>query len=197
MPVAIMFFEVMDKEPPLGLVLLLFLSIGGAGMVVGRRRPLLSVPFVAILLILGLAGFLELNDPFVGPAIREEGGFAYVWLSSSAILLGIVMPLAGAIIGARRPENDTPTWRWISALVGIALLGLTSYLGYGYGKNAYYSYYLWPKEKAEDHYIMPLRWQDIVAQVVIGSVLVGLLVCAVYLLSSAFRPRGPSRLNAE
>ncbi len=189
MPLAAMFFEVMDKEPPLGLVLLFFLSVGGAGMLMGRRRPLLCLPFVAVLLILGFAGFMELNDAFVGPAIREGGGLAYVALSYLAILGGIAMPLAGAVIGARRTAKSTLPWRWISGSVGIALLSLTSYLGYGFGKNAYYAYFLWPKEKAEDHYIMPLRWQDIVAQVVIASVLVGFLACSVYLLRSAVRPK--------
>jgi hypothetical protein len=197
MPLALTFFEVTDKEPPLALVLLFFLSIGSAGMLMGRRRPLLCVPFVAVLLIFGFMEFMELNDAFVGPAIREESGLAHVVLSYFAILVGIAMPLVGAVIGARGTGNGTLTWRWISGSVGIALLSLTFYLGYGYVNSAYYAYYLWPKEKAEDHYIMPLRWQDIVAQVVTGAVLAGFLVCSAYLLRSAFRAKEHSPENLE
>jgi hypothetical protein len=62
-------------------------------------------------------------------------------------------------------------------------------------KNAYYAYYLWPIEKAEDHYIMPLRWQDIVAQVTLASVLIGLSVSSIYLLRSAFRPKESTLQN--
>lgn len=197
MTIAVIFLETMDKEPALALVLLFFLSIGGAGMVIGHRRPILCVPFVAIVVLMGYLGLLELNDPFVGPSIRKEGGLVYVGLSYFAILAGTAMPLVGAVIGARRSANGAPTWRWISGAVGLPLLGLTSHMWYGYVKNAYYAYYLWPIEKAEDHYSMPLRWQDIVAQVVIGSVLIGLSVSSIYLLRWAFRAKEPSAQNVE
>jgi hypothetical protein len=195
MTIAVIFLETMDKEPTLALVLLFFLSIGGAGMVLGHRRPFLCVPFLAIVVVMGYLGLLELNDTFVGPSIRGEGGLAYVGLVYFAILAGTAMPLVGAVIGARRRTNSTPTWRWISGAVGVPLLGLTSYMWYGYVKNAYYAYYLWPIEKAEDHYIMPLRWQDIVAQVVFASVLIGLSVSCIYLLRWAYRPDNSSAQN--
>jgi hypothetical protein len=195
MIIAVIFLETMDKEPVLALVLLFFLSIGGAGMVLGRRRPLLCVPFLAVVVVMGYLGLLELNDEFVGPSIRREGGLLYVGLFYFAILAGTAMPLVGAVIGARRSANGITPWRWISGAVGLPLMGLTSYMWYGYVKNAYYAYYLWPIEKAEDHYIMPLRWQHIVAQVTLTSVLIGLSVSSIYLLRSAFRPKEPTRQN--
>jgi hypothetical protein len=195
MIIAVIFLETMDKEPVLALVLLFFLSIGGAGMVLGRRRPLLCVPFLAVVVVMGYLGLLELNDEFVGPSIRREGGLVYVGLFYFAILAGTAMPLVGAVIGAGRSANGITPWRWISGAVGLPLMGLTSYMWYGYVKNAYYAYYLWPIEKAEDHYIMPLRWQHIVAQVTLTSVLIGLSVSSIYLLRSAFRPKEPTRQN--
>jgi hypothetical protein len=195
MIIAVIFLETMDKEPVLALVLLFFLSIGGAGMVLGRRRPLLCVPFLAVVVVMGYLGLLELNDEFVGPSIRREGGLLYVGLFYFAILAGTAMPLVGAVIGARRSANGITPWRWISGAVGLPLMGLTSYMWYGYVKNAYYAYCLWPIEKAEDHYIMPLRWQHIVAQVTLTSVLIGLSVSSIYLLRSAFRPKEPTRQN--
>lgn len=107
------------------------------------------------------------------------------------------MPLAGAVMGARRTKNNKPIWRWISGAVGLALLSLTTFLAYFFVEDAYYAYYLWPREKAEEHYIMPLRWQDIVMEVIIGSVLIGLLVGSAHLLRSAFRPKEHARLNLE
>ncbi len=194
MPIALMLFEVMDKELPLSFALLFFLSIGGAGMLMGRRRPLLCVPFFAIAFILGFIWLQELNDAFVGPAIREEGGLFYVVTSYAVILAGMAMPLLGAVLGARQPNKDlSAIWRWISGLVGLALFGLATRTGYGSAEDAYYNYYLYPKIKAEDHYVMPLRWQDVVAQVVIWSIVISLLICSVYFLRSAFRPKEHSR----
>jgi hypothetical protein len=97
------------------------------------------------------------------------------------------MPLVGAVIGARRAKTNDAAWRWISGVVGLLLLGLGTYLSYFYGKAAYYEYYLWPIEKADEHYIMPLRWQDIVALVGIWSVVIGLLATSIYLLHSTIK----------
>jgi hypothetical protein len=131
MIIAVIFLETMDKEPALALVLLFFLSIGGAEMVLGRRLPLLCVPFLAVLVVMGYLGLLELNDEFVGPSIRREGGLVYVGLFYFAILAGTAMPLLGAVIGARRSANGVTPWRWISGAVGLPLMGLTSYMWYG------------------------------------------------------------------
>ncbi len=188
MPLTIILLEVMDKEPPLALILLTFLGVGGAGMLAGRRRPILCVPFFAIVFVFGFGLFLELHDPFVGPAIRQEGGLSYVALSYLAILAGIVMPFFGAVIGARRVGNGSSIWRWISGSVGVLLLGLTIYLGYAFGQNAYYSYYVLPKLEARGDIIMyvePMQWQEAIAD---GTILMGLLAGSVWSLRSAFRP---------
>jgi hypothetical protein len=70
-------------------------------------------------------------------------------------------------------------------------LGLTLFTVSGFAKTAYYNYIVFPRVKAEDHYIMPLRWQDIVAEVSIACILIALLFLSVHLLRSAFRSQKP------
>jgi hypothetical protein len=182
-------FEVMDKEPPLWLISLYFLSLGAAGMLSARRRPVLCAPFIAAILVGAFALYLELRDPSVGNAILRERGFAYVAACGCALVAGIGMPLLGAFVGARHLENSLVFWRPALGTSGALLLGLTLFVGSGFVRTAYYNYILWPREKAEDHYIMPLRWQDIVAEASIACVLVGLLLLSAYLLRSGFRPQ--------
>jgi len=57
----------------------------------------------------------------------------------------------------------------------------------GYVESLYYDYIFYPRVKAQDHYIMPLRWQDITAESLIACALVALLLLSAYLLRSAFR----------
>jgi hypothetical protein len=189
MPVALAAFEVMDKEPPLWLISLGCFGAGAIGMLAARRRPVLCAPFVAVVLLVAFALYLELRDPFVGPSIVREGGFAYLAGCGVALLAGVGMPLFGAFAGAREPEQSAVVWRWTSGVSGAVLLGLTLFVGSGFVEAAYYSYIFYPKEKAGEGYIMPLRWQDIVAEVSIASVLIGLFLLSTYLLRSALRSR--------
>jgi len=94
--------EVMDKEPSLPFVLALFLGIAVMGYLLTRyRRWLLPIPLLA-------AGFFawgqvgELQDPFVGPAIRAEAGMSYVILSYAVMLCAIALPIVGAAHRRRR-----------------------------------------------------------------------------------------------
>ena len=67
------------------------------------------------------------------------------------------------------------------------LLGLTLFVVLGFVESLYYDYIFYPRVKAEDHYIMPLRWQDITAESLIACTLVALLLLSTYLVRSAFR----------
>jgi len=51
--------------------------------------------------------------------------------------------------------------RYLSGLAGAGILIGTAYLSYNVALGMYYNYFLWPKEKAEEHYIIPTRWQDL------------------------------------
>ena len=100
--------EVTDKEPSLALTLILAGSLGLAGFIAGRRRPWVSLVPLAALLFLGWARVSELQDPFVGPAIRQEPGSGYAVLTYAAIAVGILLCVAGALQGwFRRPRGLT------------------------------------------------------------------------------------------
>jgi hypothetical protein len=50
--------------------------------------------------------------------------------------------------------------RSLAGLVGAAILLPSLYFSYIVGRGMYYDYILFPKLKADDHYIPPTRWQD-------------------------------------
>jgi hypothetical protein len=189
------FFAVMDKEPPVWLILLSSLSSGAIGMLIARRRPILCVPFILLTLLGTFAIYLELRDSYVRDAILSEGGLTYMPALVLAILAGIGMPLLGAFVGAKKLERSMSAWRWTLGASGAVILGLTLFIASGFVKVAYYVYILFPREKAGEGYIMPLRWQDIVAELSIACVLIGLLLLSVYLLRSAFRQKAAETLK--
>lgn len=102
---ALFVLEVKDKEWPLWFVILLFVGLGVAGLLLCRRWPGMAVLFVALVILGGIGHVIELNDPYVGPAIKHEAGLSYIILSYSSISLGVVLPLIGAWLG-RRARKD-------------------------------------------------------------------------------------------
>lgn len=88
-------FEVIDKEWPLWLVLLGFAGIGVLGLFVCRKWPLVALFIWAWAVFGGLRVLSELNDQYVGPAIRSEAGLAYVVLSYASIGAAILLPAIG------------------------------------------------------------------------------------------------------
>lgn len=50
--------------------------------------------------------------------------------------------------------------RSLAGVVGTAILLPSLYFGYIVGRGMYYDYILFPKLKADEHYIAPTRWQD-------------------------------------
>jgi len=188
-PLTLAALEVMDKELPLWLICLGCFSIGAIGMLSARRRPVLCVPCIALVLLATLALYWEFSDSYVGGSIVQEAGFGYLAGTAVSLLAGILMPLFGAFAGENQLERSAPAWRWISGVSGAMLLCLMLVLGSGWVQELYYNYILFPKIKADDGYIMPLRWQDIVAQLLIASLLTGLFLLSSQLLRSAFRPK--------
>jgi hypothetical protein len=89
--------EVLEKEPSVASLWLWSLAIGLIGFAASRWRWWLGAPFLLVGLLFMQSIYFELADPFVGPAIRREGGLAY---QASAILSGatsILLPLAGIL----------------------------------------------------------------------------------------------------
>jgi|SRR5215470_10780352 len=78
--------------------------------------------------------------------------------------------------------------RFISALSGSLILLAALFETYNLFEDLYYNYYFYPRVK--DGYIIPARWQDIVALIVLWGGTILLLYVAYRLLRYAFRGRG-------
>ncbi len=96
----------MDKELPLSLVLAVFLIGGTIGFLASRKWRWLAFIFSPLFALLGAVQLMELWDPYVGPAIREEAGSAYFVWSYISIISGIVLPIIGALIRKKTPEKE-------------------------------------------------------------------------------------------
>lgn len=86
--------EVADKEPSIGAMWALAVVCNLVAALLTRVRPwlgLLVVPFAALWSLIAVS---ELADPYVGLAIKEELGAAYVALSWLSIVLAILGPIA-------------------------------------------------------------------------------------------------------
>ena len=101
-PVAVL-FEVMDKEWPLWMVVVVSVAIGTAGFYLCRRRSWLSIPIFALAFLNAWGQISELRDPYVGPAILKEASSVYLILSYLSVAIAIVLPLIG-LLGRRNVE---------------------------------------------------------------------------------------------
>lgn len=90
-------FEVMDKDPTLLNVWLLFLLLGVAGFLLGRYRPWLMLITLSLTLLFTWVHLGELHDPFVGPAILREAGKTYFTQSYVAMALGLALHCVGIL----------------------------------------------------------------------------------------------------
>jgi hypothetical protein len=91
-------FEAMDKEPSLLSTAILYGVVAGLGYLLSRRRwwwGLLSLPLVAAF---AWGDVSELHDPFVGPAIVREAGYAYVLGWYAVIIAGFALPITSALL---------------------------------------------------------------------------------------------------
>jgi hypothetical protein len=103
---AVLALAVMDKEWPLWLVLTGFLGCGLVGMLLCRKWPLMAIVILPLILIGGINQVLELNDPYVGEAIRREAGIRYVVLSYLAVGSSVILLVVGTLQGwARRKQS--------------------------------------------------------------------------------------------
>lgn len=89
-------FEVMDKEPSIRTMIVVFsvLSVGGSFATYKRRW--LAVPFIALIWAYTYGICLELRDPFVGPQMFREAGWIYILVligGFSASLIALVTML--------------------------------------------------------------------------------------------------------
>jgi len=79
--------------------------------------------------------------------------------------------------------------RWFAGLASIAILIPSLFFGYRVGEGIYYEYILFPREKAEEHYIAPTRWQDFTFQAIFWTAIFLLLFVSFRLIRFALKPR--------
>ncbi len=95
---------------------------------------------MAHILFADFAMYLELLDAFEGPAIVEEGGITYLAMLGFATIVGLGLPVLGAVWGAKNLPSILKIWRWTLGLTGVVLAGFAFYGGYGFLESAYYDY---------------------------------------------------------
>jgi hypothetical protein len=99
--------EVMDKEPPLGEILLPLAIAGVIGYLLCWWRP--QALIVALPGCVVIAGILtsEITDEFVGPAIRSED--PVYWYTSLIVAIACCLaPLLGSVVSYRRIHRSRP-----------------------------------------------------------------------------------------
>jgi hypothetical protein len=94
--------EVMDKEPTVSLIWAWAIFAGVLGALVWSIRWWLGVAVSAAVGLMFFSHWLEVSDAHVGPALRQEGGPAYLWNSAAATVAAAGLHAIGAIIGYRR-----------------------------------------------------------------------------------------------
>ncbi len=91
--------------------------------------------------------------------------------------------------GLRMQVSKVLVGRFASGLAGVPVLLAALYAAYNLGRQAYYDYFFYPKVK--EGYIMPTRWQDIVALIVLWSGTILLVYLSHRLLKYAFLRKPP------
>jgi len=87
------FAEVADKEPAIPQLWMVPAIITAIAFVAGMKRPSFALFLLPIALFCAWGQIDELNDPFVGPAIRAELGEAYFTHGYLSAVVGIIGPL--------------------------------------------------------------------------------------------------------
>ena len=97
--------EVMDKEPPLGEILVPLAIAGVIGYLLCWWKP--RVLIVALPLCVVIASILtsEISDEFVGPAIRAEDP-VYWYVSIIVAVACCLAPLLGGVVSLRRNRHS-------------------------------------------------------------------------------------------
>lgn len=119
-------------------------------------------------------------------AIITQPGWGHTNALKDLVGVAIVTAIMRMLVAAiSLHASKCEVRRFTSALVGAPLLLATAWTGFNLGEQAYYNYYFFPKFK--EGYIMPTRWQDFVALVVLWGVTFLLLYVSYRLLKYAFR----------
>jgi hypothetical protein len=86
-------------------------------------------------------------------------------------------------------QTATLAKRSLSGLAGTAIFFPILYFSYTVGRGMYYDYILFPKLKADDHYIAPTRWQDFTFLAAFWTVVLVLAFVSYRLIRFALKPK--------
>ena len=101
----LLFFEVMDKEPPIGLLWTVFGVLSLSGFLLACWKWPFSIPVLAFAATLTWFNWTEFHDPMIYPHILREDP-RYLPQFYIAATLSILLPTVGAllcILGRPRP----------------------------------------------------------------------------------------------
>jgi hypothetical protein len=160
------------------IVLYAVAAIASEALIVSRFRP--ATPEL-------------LADNILVAAIVTQPG----WNGSDSLVLfvgiGTITAILRVFVAAISLRASKPgVRRFTSAAVGVPLLLASARAAFDQTREAYYNYYLFPKVK--EGYIMPTRWQDLVALVTAWGGIFFLLYISYRLLKSVFRAEGERRI---
>ncbi|HEX8317888.1 hypothetical protein [Longimicrobium sp.] len=94
--------EVMDKEISIPQMWVGYLLFGALAVYLAPRSIAWPVAIALWLAVVGWGQALELNDLWVGPAIRREAGEVYVTHSYASLIVGLLLCVAGIARHIRR-----------------------------------------------------------------------------------------------
>ena len=92
--------EVADKEPSVTGLWVWAVGFNVAALALEALRPRFGLLVLPVAGLVSWAGYSELSDPYVGPAILQELGSGYVRASYAAYVAAIVGPLMVTVLSA-------------------------------------------------------------------------------------------------
>ncbi len=100
----LLFFEVLDKEPPIFDIWWWFLFIGVIGFLLSFAHRYLAIPCIIFATMICIFNLTEFWDPHINSSIWYEDA-TYLPQVYLAMLLSIVGPLLGAKLSSSRRKN--------------------------------------------------------------------------------------------
>jgi hypothetical protein len=97
--------EVMDKEPSSWSMLLGAALVVSASIVLARMRWWLALTVIPFSGAFAVAIMQEILDPYVGPAIHDEGGLPYLLIAYGYAIVAVAGPILAAILKQRRATS--------------------------------------------------------------------------------------------
>jgi hypothetical protein len=118
--------RLLNKEPSFLALFILFVGLGQIGYLLCRFRWWMVAPFVAFVALYQVWWLRELHWPRTGPRLVPYAGTAFVVASYVLMIIGVALPILGAVRNKRRGKAGTLShWKWLLPFVQVALCVLS------------------------------------------------------------------------